>query len=64
MNYQLIYKGSVDDIKMHLRYVEEEMSIADLQREIDGEMKHLCRTSVINMINAAIKRKMKKESKC
>jgi hypothetical protein len=60
MKYELIYKGSVDDIKMHLPFVEGKMTIQQLQHEIDGEMKHLCRTSVINMINAAIKRKMKK----
>jgi len=55
----LINSGSVDDIRSSLRLAESKLSINYLNAEIEMEMKGKCRTSVINMINAVIKRKMK-----
>lgn len=58
-NYYKI--GSVDDIKSSFKFSESKISIAELNHEIESEMKFKCRTTLINLYNAAIKRKMKTE---
>jgi hypothetical protein len=55
----LINKGSLDDIRCSLKLCESAITINQLNNEIEAEMKWKCRTSVINLLNAAIKRKMK-----
>lgn len=61
MAITIINAGSVNDIRSSLRHVEKKMTVVELNNNIDAEMKSQCRTSVINMLNAAIKRKMKKK---
>jgi hypothetical protein len=55
----LINKGSVDDVRSTLRLEEPKLSIQYLTGEIEKERKGLGRTTVINMLKAAIKRKTK-----
>lgn len=58
--YNLFRVGSVDDARSSLRLIEKKASVQDLNKEVEAEMKNKCRASLINLINAAITRKMKK----
>jgi len=51
--------GSVDDIRSSLKLAEPKAKIHELKKELEAEIKYHNRKTVINMINAAIKRKMK-----
>lgn len=52
--------GSVDDIRSSLKLAEAKATVPQLKKELAAEIKYHNRKTVVNMINAAIKRKMKK----
>lgn len=54
---KLVNKGSIDDIRAHLRLAEPKMTVKELQQEIMYEQCGQNRKSVIDLLNAAIKRK-------
>lgn len=56
---KLVNKGSIDDIKAYLRLAEAKMTVKELQQEILYEQCGQNRKSVIDLLNAAIKRKSK-----
>jgi hypothetical protein len=57
--YNLWSKGSVNDALASLKYVSEKATVDELQTEIDLEMKHKCRVSLINRLNQVISKKLK-----
>ncbi len=55
----LINSGNVDDIRNSLRHCEHKLSIKDINEEIEKEKSGKNRASVISLLKAAMKRKMK-----
>ena len=57
--------GSVDDIRSSLKLAEPKATVPELQKELAAEIKFHNRKTVVNMIQAAINRKLKaREKKC
>lgn len=56
--------GSVDDIRSSLKLAEEKATVPQLQKELEAEIKYHNRKTVVNMIQAAINRKLKARTKC
>ncbi len=59
--YNLYRTGSVDDIRSSLRLIEHNATVRELLNDIDLGMKFRGRATVINMINNAISRKLKRK---
>lgn len=57
--YKIHNVGSPDDVRSSLRCSESKMSIADLEKNIELEKEGKNRKTVIQMLEATIKRKRK-----
>lgn len=55
----IINAGSVDDIRCRLKLGEAKFTVKELMEEIKAEVKGKGRKSIIDMLQAAIKRKNK-----
>jgi hypothetical protein len=56
---RFIYAGNVQDIKSSLIHAESNVTIQELENEIESEIQYKNRKSVVDLLRAAVRRKQK-----